>query len=234
MAPRPTHRRRPLSTVAIIAMLTLLVSAIGVAKADAAAYRYWGYFTLKGQTWSFATKGAAQTTPADGSVEGWRWAVAGETDVRTPRDVLTFDEICSGTEAKSGTKRVGVVLDFGRVADAESGNPPTPIARCAQVPTAATGAQVLDAVSDVRQNKGMVCGVDSWPASGCGGEVKQVSSSAGAKDTSVTIKADNAASEQDDDGIAAWKIAVPAAIVLVLLVGALLLVLRRRRVSESA
>src|SRR3954453_4735022 len=53
--------------------------------ADAAAYRYWGYYQLSGTTWQFAATGPDQTKPADGAVEGWRFAVGTEDSTRYPR-----------------------------------------------------------------------------------------------------------------------------------------------------
>lgn len=220
---------------AVLGLLLALIGVLAAPSANAAAYRYWGYFQLKGDAWSFSPKGSAQIIPANGSVEGWRWAAVGDKDSRTPRDVLTFDQICGNTPAEAGKKRVGVVLDFGRVADAEYGNPPSPTAKCAVVPTAANGTQVLQAATQVRTGaKGMICGLNQWPSKGCGGAVPALSSNAAAKDVPVTIAAADNAAATKDEGVAAWKIVVPAAVVLVLLLGALFLVLRRRRADVDA
>ena len=199
--------------------------------ADAATYRYWGYYQLKDGKWAFSPKGANQTTPADGSVEGWRFAVAGETDSRMPRGTVTFDQVCGSTDATDGTKRVAVVLDYGRPADAESGTPPKPVAECAQVPTNATGEAVLAEVASVRKEKSLVCGIDSWPASGCGGEVKTVSNAAKAADDQVTI-----AVAENDEGSSSTPIilAVAAGVLLLALLAGLLLAQRRRKRVESA
>ena len=123
-------------------LLSALVSTIALAApAHAAdAYRFWGYHQLTNGTWGFATKGPDGTTPADGSVEGYRFALGDTSTPRLPRAVVTFDQACGSTPAVSGSKRVGVVVDFGRAADAreQGATVPAPYATCVTVPTAAT------------------------------------------------------------------------------------------------
>lgn len=249
-------------TAAVIAVLigaALLALSLAPSANAAAAYRFWGYFQQKGDSWSFAQKGADQVKPADGSVEGWRFALAGQTDTRAPRDMVTFKEICADTPAKDGTKRVGVVIDFGRAADAESGKPPKPVAHCAQVPTKATGAQVLADVTDVRTGKGMTCGIGGWPAKGCGGEVKEVPAAAKAKDGKVDIAvaqqnpaSDTAASatpaagdepaegeegeegEEEEEEEGSPVPFVIAGVVIVVLLGAAAMIAKRRRTDVES
>lgn len=187
-------RRAPLRVV-FAALVAAILSALTVAPAQAAAYRYWGFYQLSGSTWAFAQKGPDQTVPKDGSVDGWRFAVADEASTRYPRAVLTFDQVCGSTPAEAGKKRVGLVLDFGRTADAAAGaTPPAPKALCAVVPTDATSAVVLAAAGDVRTEKGLVCGVAGYPTTDCGGAVKEVSPEAKAADQPVTIAAPAATS----------------------------------------
>lgn len=175
--------------VAAVTILTFLVALVaGAGSADAAAYRFWGYFQLKGTSWQFAPKGPDQLTPADGAVEGWRFAVADESQTRAPRATPKFADVCGDTKAQSGHKRVAVVIDYGRVADqADGSTPPAPVGRCASVPTAATGAEVLAAVATVREQKGLVCALDNRPATGCGDPVATVSAAAAAPDTPVKL-----------------------------------------------
>lgn len=184
-APRLNVLRRLAASLAVLA--AVLIGLAG--PAAAAAYRYWGYYQLTDGAWAFATKGPDQVTPKDGSVEGWRFAVAGESDTRFPRATLFFAQICGSTPAQDGKKRVGVVIDYGRDADAESGTPPAPRAACAVVDTAASGAETLAAVATARAEKGLICGLDSWPATGCGDEVTSVSAAAKAVDTPIVIAA---------------------------------------------
>jgi hypothetical protein len=182
-------RRAPLRVV-LAAVIAACLSALTIAPAHAAAYRYWGFYQLSDGAWTFAQKGPDQTAPEDGSVDGWRFAVADEASTRYPRAVLTFDEICGTTPAEAGKKRVGLVVDFGRPADAADGaTPPEPKALCAVVATDATSAVVLAEAGDVRTEKGLVCGVDGYPTSDCGGAVKEVSPEAKAADQPVTIAA---------------------------------------------
>lgn len=177
----PVPKRRPLgrSTACLLAgflALVGLVALVAPPPASAAVYRYWGYFQAGAKdTWSFATKGAAQTKPADGSVEGWRFAIVGSTP-RLPRATPDFDAVCGSTPAEDGRKRVAVYVDYGVADEAPKGGgtPPAPAASCAVVPTAATGQDVLASVADLRKDakSGLLCGVDSYPGTGCGDQVK--------------------------------------------------------------
>ena len=219
-----------------VALVLLALAALVTApQAQAAAYRYWGYFQLTNGSWAFAQKGPDQTVPKDGSVEGWRFAVADQSSTRTPRATPTFDELCSGTTKVSGQKLVGLVVDFGRPADSAdaSATPPSPRGDCVSVPTDATGSQVLAAAGlQLRLDKGLMCGIQGWPATGCGDPVAAVPAAAKSPDTSVTLavkgSAPRQATNEDQDGgglpTAAW---VGIAVVVVA-AGALALLARRR------
>lgn len=189
MSLAPRARRAPLRVV-LAALVAACLSALTVAPAHAAAYRFWGFYQLTDGAWTFAQKGSDQTVPADGSVDGWRFAVADEASTRFPRGVLTFEQICGSTPAQDGKKRVGVVVDFGRSADSADGaTPPEPKAVCAVVDKDATSTAVLATAGEVRAEKGLVCGVAGYPTTDCGGAVKQVSAEAKAPDQQVTIAA---------------------------------------------
>jgi hypothetical protein len=179
---------------ALVPLIAALLAVTVTGPAQAVDYRFWGFYQLASGSWSFAQKGPDQTVPEDGTVEGWRFAVSGADSSRFPRDLLTFDEICSTTPASAGNKRVGLVVDFGRAADsADNATPPEPTSVCAVVPTAATSVDVLKEAGDLRSEKGIVCAVDGYPATDCGGEVKDVSAEAKAADTPVQIAAPAAA-----------------------------------------
>lgn len=219
-----------------LALVAALVLPTGAA--HAAAYRYWGYYQLSGETWQFATKGPDQTSPADGAVEGWRFAIGTEDATRFPRAVPTFDAICGDAEAGSGEKRVAVVIDYGRSADnADGTEPPAPVGRCAVVATAATGLEVLSKVAEVRSDKSLICGIDGFPASGCGDEVKTVSAAAKAADTPVdlTLAADpkkaDAVAEDDDSDDSSTGTYVGIGVVLVAGAAVGYAVSRRRRAA---
>jgi hypothetical protein len=227
-----TIQRSIVAAIALVVTLCALVVPAG--SASAAAYRYWGYFQLSGSTWQFAPKGPDQLTPADGAVEGWRFAVAAESDTRTPRVSTTFDAVCGSTQAQSGKKRVAVVIDYGRPADqADGSTPPAPVGRCAVVPTAATGAEVLAAVATVRSQDKLVCGLDGVPATGCGDPVASVPVAAKAADTPTTLashtttSAASAASASSDPGASFWKYAGIGIVVLALVALGGLLFARR-------
>jgi hypothetical protein len=152
-----------------------------------------------------------------------------------PRATATFDDLCGDTAAQDGKKRVGVVIDYGRAADTEDGKqPPAPVGRCAVVDTEATSAEALAAVASVRNEKGLVCGIDGQPATGCGGEVKEVSAEAKAADTPVqlaaaTPSADAAQTPADDAGQGGTSPLAYAVVVVVLAAAALLVVTAARR-----
>lgn len=170
----PLPRLLPLLLIAaLVALVT--VPLLGASPAQAASYRYWGYYHGTGKgTWAFASTGPAAVKPADGAVEGWRFAISGDADARYPRVTPNFATVCAGTTAVAGKKRVAVYIDSGIAVEAPTGStPPTPAAACAVVPTAATGAQVLAAVEKARASKGLVCGIGGYPSTGCGGEVKK-------------------------------------------------------------
>jgi uncharacterized protein (TIGR03382 family) len=223
---------------ALLVLLGLVLTVLLPAgAASAAAYRYWGYYQLSGSTWQFATTGPDQTKPADGSVEGWRFAIGTEDTTRYPRATPTFDEICGDTAAGSGEKRVAVVIDYGRAADSsEATEPPEAEGRCAVVADTATGLEVLAKVADVRSEKSLICGIDDYPATGCGDEVKSVSDEAKAADTPVTLQLptddepESATVKKDDDDSATGTY-IGIGVVLVLGAAVGYAVSRRRRVA---
>lgn len=165
--------RRSIRSGAAVLLIVIATFAGTATAADAAAYRFWGFYQWTNDAWAFASKGAAQVTPPDGAVEGWRLAVSGETTApRFPRATGDFDLICANTPAETGKKRVAVVMDFGLPEDAPSGtNPPEARGDCAVVDAKATSAQVLADVATVREEKSLVCAIDTFPASGCGDQV---------------------------------------------------------------
>jgi MYXO-CTERM domain-containing protein len=187
---RPARSSRSLRAGVLLILVTLACGLVA-APAQAASYRYWGYFQLTKGAWAFAQTGPAQANPADGTVEGWRFAVADESSMRTPRAAPTFEALCAGTPAAAGTKRIGLVIDFGRPADGADGlTPPAPKATCVAVPVKATGSDVLVAAGrTLRLDKALTCGIDGWPATGCGDPVDPVPAAAASPDTKITIAA---------------------------------------------
>jgi hypothetical protein len=153
----------------------LLIAGAGATAAHAEdGYRFWGYYHWSAGQWSFAQKGSDAVVPADGTVEGWRYAVAGAKP-RVPRAAGDFQAICGATPAETGKKRVALVIDAGTAADSATGQaPPPPSGTCVVSEPDATGAKILAAVASVRIEKGLTCAIAGYPAKGCGDPVKNI------------------------------------------------------------
>jgi hypothetical protein len=210
-------------------------------------YTYWGYYQWdpQGSTWAFAPVGANDTKqlPEDGDVYGFRWALVVGQDTRPPRADGDFDAICADTEATSGQKRLAFVLDYGTDDDAPEGDqPPQPRGVCAAVDEGFTTQQALATVADVRtDDSGLICGIDGYPSSGCGEQVKDVQAppadqpvdlalSGSDEAAQQTAQEDPAASqdaeESDDSG---FSLPLVAAIAVAVAAGVGALVVRRNR-----
>jgi len=139
----------------------------------ATAYRYWAYYVANGVSWQYSQRGPAAEHPADGEVQGWRFAVqADSTGSLAPRTTPDFAKLCASTAAVAGQLRVGIVLDFGTAADAPAGEKPPAavVTGCVHVPSGASGVAVLDAAvgtGQVRIGAGLICGIDGYPKSEC-------------------------------------------------------------------
>ena len=149
----------------------LLAVTVG-SSAQAAAYRYWTYWHVTDGVWQFAQAGPAGTTPGDGSVEGWRFAVSTTSgdQANQPRidSAAAFEEACATTAPVEGSKRVALVVDPGLAAHAPSGDAPGRVRTyCAVVPTDANGYDVLRSVGPVRVDGGLICAIDHYPTQGC-------------------------------------------------------------------
>ncbi len=245
----PRSRSVVLPARALLALLlAIAVPVVLAVPAAATAYRYWGYFQLDNGSWTFAQTGPAQSKPADGSVEGWRYAVGTESDTREPRATPSFEDLCGTTPAASDKARIGVVVDYGRPADAADGGaaPPEPRGACAVVPTGSSGADVLAAVATVRSAGGLTCALDGYPATGCGDQVATVPPAAASPDVPVTLAgvgptatataaaASGAATGENDGGGGGLPVAGWVAIGAVVAAVAAGLATRRRRGVEGA
>ena len=238
---QPTHRAP--GVVRLLCLLTVallglgaLVAGTGSAQA-ATGYKYWNYFHVKNGTYVFATTGSSGYTPKDKSVEAYRYGLSTASSGLKPRTAPTtypFAKICAGVHAGSGKKRVGLLLDFGTRADAPSGqSPPRPRAACAVVPAKATGQEVLETAAKVRAQKGLVCGVDGYPASGCSVTVKNPPGTQQQQNVSFRLPkvtgSSHTAHEAGGSGVPWVLIAV---IVIVILLAGAALALARRRVRR--
>ena len=176
---RPTARA--LLGVLAVAAATVGSLALPAQPAHATSFRFWSYWIGVDAGWSFATQGAARV-PKDGTVDGWRFAVSPATGSSTPpRATARFDDVCGDTAPVADRKRVGLVIDFGTPGDAPPGQSPPglTVVRCVVVPVSATGYQVLDTIGDLRVKSGLVCGIDGYPATGCGEPVAETGSNGG-------------------------------------------------------
>ncbi|WP_217551560.1 SCO2322 family protein [Streptomyces sp. GbtcB6] len=157
----------------LLAALTLCAAAAGPAAAT--GYRYWSFWERDGARWTYATQGPATARPADGSVEGFRFALSEDSaDASRPRGTADFGTICAGTPAVGGRKRVGLVVDFGTAADAPSGErPPARRTACAVVSADATAAEALAAVAKPLRydTNALLCAIGGYPSRGCGEKV---------------------------------------------------------------
>ena len=107
---------------------------------------------------------------------------------RPPRVLPTFEQLCASTPAEAGKKRVGLVVDFGRDVDGDGKvTPPSLVATCALVPTAATGADLLAKAGGVRTNKGMICAIGGYPATGCAAQLETLTEAQKAPDTALAL-----------------------------------------------
>ena len=91
---------------------------------------------------------------------------------------------------------------------------------------------MLADVADVRSEQALVCAIDEFPATGCGGEVKKVSAAAKAPDEPVssrpTRRSTTSAPKSDDDGsrTGTW-IGIGVAVLAVIALGVTALLRRR-------
>lgn len=158
-------------TMAFGAVLTLLAAG----PALASSYRYWSFWDGAGGTWAYATAGPSLARPADGSVQGFRFAVSKDAgdQAAQPRAAADFGAVCGATAPVEGRKRVAVVIDFGVPADAPAGEAPPqaePRTACAQLAPEATAAEALAEVAKpLRYNSSaLLCAISGYPKQGCG------------------------------------------------------------------
>lgn len=222
-----TRRIRALATLLLV---TVLLPVAGVGQAHATGYRYWSFWNRVGDRWTYATQGPSMARPADGDVQGFRFAVSQDSqDSAEPRGVAgtaDFATICAGTPARHGDKRIALVLDFGTQADAPAGEtPPTPRTACARVPADATTAEALaSAARPLRYDtNALLCAISGYPRKGCGEQVSAGGGTPRPADTSHRP----AASDTDDGGPSVGLIAGGGLVVVV--AGAALWQARRRR-----
>ncbi|OIJ86162.1 SCO2322 family protein [Streptomyces colonosanans] len=160
---------------AVLALALLVLFTGG--QAHATGYRYWSFWERQGQAWTYATQGPSMARPADGDVQGFRFAVSEDSQRATkPRGAADFAAICAKTPALAGEKRVALVLDFGTTADASPGEtPPAPRTVCARIAENATTADALAAVAPPLRydTNALLCAIAGYPQKGCAEQVRQ-------------------------------------------------------------
>lgn len=230
--------RRLVGTVTTLLVALLAVTGTAGSAQAADGYQYWNYFHLQNGKWVFSQVGASGYKPKDGSVEGFRYGTATQSQGIQPRADLTkvnFTSICGGTKAPAGKKRVALVLDFG--VDLGAGKPPAPRGECAVVANDASTQQALDKVAPLRLGSGMVCAIDGYPATGCGEPVKNAEVPAHEPTVAFILPsakasgAGAATSQQTSQGGATTPWVVGAGVLVVLIAGGALVLNRRSKTA---
>jgi hypothetical protein len=239
---RDRRSARVLISLLLLPLLAGLFLAVGSGTAHAATgYKYWNYFHVQDGKYVFAKTGPSGFAPRNGSVEAYRYGLSSTAAGITPRADATkysFDDICAGSKAQTGQKRVAVLLDYGTAQDAASGEkPPEPRAACAVVASNANGQQVLDAVTDLRTEKTLICGIDGYPVKSCSVTVKNPPKATTDKSVDFAMPAASKASssstkpvkgDSEQGGGISWPLVAVVVVVIALVVGGLLLARRNR------
>ncbi|MER5933303.1 SCO2322 family protein [Streptomyces sp. NPDC002054] len=180
-------------------LLALFLGVLLSSPAAAAGYRYWSFWDgAAAGGWTYATQGPSLARPADGAVQGFRFAVSKDAsaDAAKPRVAADFAAICGATPAADGKKRVALVVDFGIPADSPSGETPpqdAPRTACAQVAPDASAAEALAAVAKpLRYNSSaLLCAISGYPRQGCGDQISESHPNPSAHPTTPTTAADD-------------------------------------------
>ncbi|MGV9253999.1 SCO2322 family protein [Streptomyces sp. NPDC003697] len=221
----------PAALLVALPLLAALVLVTGAAPAQATGYRYWSFWERDGGRWTYATQGPSTARPADGDVQGFRFAVSEDSEnAVTPRGTAGFAAICATTPAQPGRKRVALVLDFGTPADAPSAEtPPAPRTACARVPADATTAEALAAVAAPLRydTNALLCAITGYPRRGCGEQVP-ADEDAAARPASPSGAASAAPGGGKDHGGPSVGLAAGAAAVAALAAAAVWQARRRR------
>lgn len=163
-----TTRQRAIVTALAVAVAVVVPSAVLPAASQATAYRYWSYWLGAEGGWAFANVGPAFRSPADGTLEGWRFSVSGVEGNHAPSFAADFGAVCGDTAPEEGRKRVAVVVDPGLPADVPEGEQlPGAWAMCVVAEPRATGYDVLRAAATVRAERGLICAIGGYPSRGC-------------------------------------------------------------------
>ncbi|OYN88816.1 SCO2322 family protein [Parenemella sanctibonifatiensis] len=211
----------------IAALVALILTAVPAHAQE--GFRYWAFFTHDGSQWTAAMTGPAEVIPDDGDVLGWRFAVS-TAEPPAPRAQVSFDQVCGTGVPAEGMKRVALVLDSGSATDAPDGEQPAKLDRatatCVEIATDANAQAVLqDAFAIRTADSGLICGIDGYPAQGCGDPVS--GAEVGSQDPIPVDVVDQDGRPVDDGGTTGILIAAGA--LLLVAVAAVVVIVRRRR-----
>jgi hypothetical protein len=167
---------RGLALRALLVTLTiaaaLLLQVLTSTAAHASDYRYWTFWTGNPDgTWTFAQKGPADIKVTDNFVEGWRFTISPASGGSPqPRITAIYNQLCPSLTVPAGKVGVAVVIDYGINSEAPTGETPPagPVTKCVAIPSGSSAADALAAAGTVRANKGLVCGINGYPATECG------------------------------------------------------------------
>ncbi len=225
--------RRIVGIFSALFVTTMTVAGLALPAHAVDGYQYWNYFHLQNDKWEFSKVGPADFKPEDGAVEGLRYGTSTPSQGIEPRADLAevdFDTVCADAEAGTGEKRVAVLLDYGT--ELGNGTPPDPRAECAVVAADASTQQVLDEIAEVRVDSGMVCGIDGYPAKGCGDPVKDAEVPANEEAVAFALPSDagtsDAAATSQEDGGMQWGLVGLGALVVLIGGGAFALTRRNK------
>ncbi|MGW7194899.1 SCO2322 family protein [Streptomyces chryseus] len=229
-------RTRPAAPflVPVAALLAALAVVLGAAPAQAATgYRYWSFWESDGGAWTYATLGPATARPSDGDVIGFRFSVSEDSGGSAkPRHAAgSFGDVCAGTPAEEGAKRVAVVIDPGTAADAPAGErPPARRTACARTAEDATAADALASVAKPLRydSTALLCAISGYPKTGCGEQVSGREDGPGSPAPSTASSAADGSGADDAGGGPSAGLLVGLAAVLALGVAGVWQARRRR------
>jgi hypothetical protein len=240
------------SAMALVASFAIAI--IAAPSASAADYRYWTFWTAgpviqcsvaEGATeqtceelpaateWQFAQVGARDIQLRDQSIMGWKFAISTPDGSEPPVEAPDFATLCPDlAEPAEGELRAAVVIDFGSPDIAPPGDtPPSPNqVGCVILEAGQNAADALVFASTmVRENEGLVCGIDGYPSEECGAEVDAAAISAAAADEADTAASDAAA--ESSGSLPGWLWPLVGVVVIGALI-AIVISARRGRTSK--
>ena len=173
---RVFQTKKLISIIFAVGLIGSHVFVIPTANAATKGWRYWGYFQAAPGTSEWK---AAMTGPTvdieDGAVEGWSFVFSSDDVPQAAHRIKPdFAKICGKVKKDPDTKRIALVIDFGKKAYAPKGEKiPQSIVRCVTTAKSSQGIDVLGQVVKVRAaSSGLICGFNGYPKRECGVEIE--------------------------------------------------------------